>query len=73
MTHSIAKMTMTALVGLTLVSAGACTRTQHYTATGAGLGAASGAVIAGATGGSVLGGAAIGGVVGGATGYVLSK
>lgn len=73
MNRSVGNMTMTALLGLALITAGACTRTQKYTATGAGLGAASGAVVAGATGGSVAGGALIGGAVGAGTGYVLSK
>jgi osmotically inducible lipoprotein OsmB len=61
------------LASLSLVTAGACTRTQQYVGTGAALGAGGGAIIGAATGGSAVGGALIGGAVGAGTGYVLSR
>ncbi len=58
---------------LGLLSAGACTRTQQYLATGAAVGAGGGAIVAAATGGSLLGGAIVGGALGTGGGYVLSR
>lgn len=58
---------------LGLLASGACTRTQHYMATGGGLGAAGGAVVAAASGGSVLGGAVVGGAIGTGAGYIASR
>ena len=73
MTRTASKAAMAALLGFSLLAAGACTRTQQYAATGAGLGAAGGAVIGAATGGSALTGAVIGGTAGAVTGGVLAQ
>lgn len=62
-----------AIVAASLVSLGACTRTQRYAATGGAVGAGTGAIVAGATGGSVAGGAVIGGVAGAVGGAILAK
>ena len=56
-----------------LVAAGACTRTEQNVATGAGLGAAGGAIVGAATGGSAVGGAVIGGAAGAGAGYLVSQ
>jgi hypothetical protein len=73
MTRTASKAAMAALLGLSLLATGACTRTQQYAATGAGLGAAGGAVIGAATGGNALTGAVIGGTAGAVTGVVLAQ
>jgi hypothetical protein len=73
MLHRIIKTAIMALFATALLSAGACSRTQQYMATGGALGAGGGAVVAAATGGSALGGAIIGGAFGTGGGYVLSR
>lgn len=73
MTGTMSKMTMAALLGVSLLSAGACTRTQQMTTGGAVLGAATGGIVGAATGGSAVGGAVVGGAIGAGTGYILSK
>jgi hypothetical protein len=62
-----------AILATMLVSAGACSRTEHYMATGGALGTGGGAVVAAATGGSVLGGAIVGGALGAGAGYIASR
>jgi hypothetical protein len=69
MTRTASKTIVAAVLGVALIGAGACTRTERYAATGAGVGAVGGAVVAGATGGNVLAGSVIGagaGAIGGA-------
>lgn len=73
MVWSIGKASLAAVFALSLLSAGACTRTQQYMATGAAVGAGGGAVVAAATGGSAIGGAILGGALGTGGGYVLSR
>jgi osmotically inducible lipoprotein OsmB len=73
MIQGIGRAGLAAILGLILLSAGACTRTQNYMATGGGLGAGGGAVVAAATGGSVLGGAIVGGAIGTGAGYIASR
>jgi osmotically inducible lipoprotein OsmB len=73
MTRSAAKAALTIVFGLSLLAGGACSRTQQYMATGGGLGAAGGAVVAAATGGTVLGGAVVGGAIGTGAGYIASR
>lgn len=69
MDRTISKTIVATVLGVSLLAAGACTRTERYAGTGAGIGAVGGAVVAGATGGNVLAGSVIGagaGAVGGA-------
>jgi osmotically inducible lipoprotein OsmB len=73
MTRTIGKTVFAAFLGVSLLAAGACTRTERYAATGGAIGAGTGAVVAGATGGNVLAGAAVGGAVGAVGGAVVSK
>jgi hypothetical protein len=73
MFRSIGKAGLAAAFGLSLLATGACTRTQQYLATGAAVGAGSGAIIAAATGGSAVGGALLGGALGTGGGYILSR
>ena len=73
MVRSIGRVCLAAALALSLLGAGACTRTQNYMATGAAVGAGGGAVVAAATGGSIVGGALIGGALGTGGGYVLSR
>jgi hypothetical protein len=73
MIRTASKATAAALLGLSLLVAGACSKTQQYAATGGALGAAGGAIIGGATGGSAVGGAVIGGAAGAVTGVVLAQ
>ncbi len=74
MNHSsIGKAALAAVLGLTLLATGACTRTQNYMATGGALGAGGGAVVAAATGGTVVGGAIVGGAIGTGAGYIASR
>jgi len=73
MTRTASRAALAALMSLSLLTAGACSRTERYTATGAALGAGGGALIAAAADGSVAGGAIIGGVVGGAAGYCIAR
>lgn len=60
------------VAGFSLLTVGACTRTQQYVGTGAALGAGTGAIVGAATGGSAVGGALIGGAVGAGAGYVAA-
>jgi hypothetical protein len=64
---------MAALLGLSLITAGACSKTQRYAATGGAIGAAGGALVAGAAGGSVAGGAVVGGAAGAVTGAIVAQ
>ena len=73
MTRTIGKAAIAAIMGLSLLTAGACSRTERYTATGGAIGAGSGAIIGAATGGSAVGGAVIGGVVGAGAGYCIAR
>jgi osmotically inducible lipoprotein OsmB len=73
MVCSIGKAGLALVFALGLLSAGACSRTQQYLATGAAVGAGGGAVVAAATGGSVVGGAIVGGALGTGGGYILSR
>lgn len=73
MTRTASKAVAAALLSLSLLTAGACSQTERYTATGAALGAGGGALIGAATGGSAAGGAVIGGVVGGVAGYCVAR
>lgn len=73
MIRSASKTAVAVLLGVSLIGAGACTRTQQYVGTGAAVGAVTGGVIGAATGGSTLGGAVIGGVGGAGVGYLLSR
>ena len=73
MTNTGSRAFMAAILGVSLLAAGACTRTERYAATGAGVGAVGGAVIAGATGGTVLTGTAIGAGVGAVGGAVAAQ
>ena len=73
MSHSAGKAALAIVFSVGLLVAGACSRTQHYMATGGGLGAAGGAVVAAATGGSALGGAVVGGAIGTGAGYIASR
>ena len=73
MTKGIGKAALALVFGASLLTTGACTRTQNYMATGGGLGAAGGAVVAAATGGGVLGGAIVGGAIGTGAGYIASR
>jgi len=60
--------------GLLVLSLGGCGYTTKDRAlSGAGIGAAGGALIGGATGGSVVGGALIGGAAGAAAGAMTDK
>jgi hypothetical protein len=73
MVRSIGKASLALVFALGLLSAGACSRTQQYMATGAAVGAGGGAIVAAAAGGSVLGGAIVGSALGTGGGYVLSR
>lgn len=73
MIRSASKAAVAVILGVSLIGAGACTRTQKYVGTGAAVGAGSGAIIGAATGGSAVGGAVIGGAAGAAGGYILSR
>ena len=73
MTKGMAKAALGLVFCASLLVSGACTRTQNYMATGGGLGAAGGAVVAAATGGGVLGGAIVGGAIGTGAGYIASR
>lgn len=73
MIQRIGRASLAAVFGLSLLAAGACSRTQQYMATGAAVGAGGGAVVAAATGGTVLGGAIVGGALGTGGGYILSR
>ena len=67
------KASLAGLFALSLLSTGACTRTQNYMATGGAIGAGGGAIVAAATGGSALGGAILGGAIGTGGGYIASR
>ena len=69
------KASLAMLAALSMLTVGACTRTQQYTATGAVIGAGGGALIGAAAGGggAVVAGAAIGGVAGAAAGYIIAQ
>ena len=73
MGHGSRRATLAFIVGLGLLSAGGCTRTHNYMATGAGLGAAGGTLVAATTGGPLLGGALVGGALGTGAGYIASR
>ena len=73
MARTIGRAALVIVVGVVAIASGGCSRTQHYMATGGGLGAAGGAVVAAATGGSALGGAVLGGAIGTGTGYIASR
>lgn len=73
MRHTASKAAAAAILTLALLTAGACSRTERYVATGAGLGAGGGALIGAASGGSAAGGAVVGGLVGGAAGYCVAR
>lgn len=73
MVQRIGKASLAAVLGFSLLGAGACSRTQQYLATGAAVGAGGGAVVAAAAGGTVLGGAIVGSALGTAGGYVMSR
>lgn len=73
MVLSIGRASLALVFGLSLLAAGACSRTQQYLATGAAVGAGGGAIVAAAVGGSVVGGAIVGGALGTGGGYVLSR
>jgi osmotically inducible lipoprotein OsmB len=73
MPQMFAKAALVLAFGVGLIASGGCSRTQHYMATGGGLGAAGGAVVAAATGGSALGGAVLGGAIGTGAGYIASR
>jgi osmotically inducible lipoprotein OsmB len=73
MIGTASKAAVAALFGLSLLTAGACSKTQQYAATGGVIGAAGGAAIAGASGGSVAGGAVIGGAAGAVTGAIVAQ
>lgn len=62
-----------AALGLVVASCDSMSSTERRTATGAGIGAGTGAVIGGATGGSALGGAALGGAAGAGAGYLYDR
>jgi osmotically inducible lipoprotein OsmB len=70
------KATTIGLIAALGVAAAGCegmSDTQRRTATGAGVGAGTGALIGGATGGSWLGGAALGGAGGAGAGYLYDR
>jgi osmotically inducible lipoprotein OsmB len=69
----VGKIVLSLIIGLSLLSAGGCTRTQNYMATGAGLGAAGGTLVAATTGGALVGGALVGGALGTGAGYIMSR
>jgi osmotically inducible lipoprotein OsmB len=73
MVQRIGRAGLMLVFGLTLLSAGACSRTQQYMATGAAVGAGGGAIVAAAAGGSVVGGALVGGALGTGSGYILAR
>lgn len=73
MVQRIGRASLALVFGLSLLSAGACSRTQQYLATGAAVGAGGGAIVAAATGGSLVGGAIVGGALGTGGGYVMSR
>jgi osmotically inducible lipoprotein OsmB len=73
MMTTMSRAAAAAFFGLALLSAGACSKTQQYAATGGVLGAGAGAIVAGATGGSVATGAVIGGAAGAVTGVVVAR
>lgn len=73
MNRYVIKPALAAVFAASLMSAGACSRTQQYMATGGALGAGGGAVVAAATGGTVVGGAIVGGALGTGAGYVMSR
>ena len=68
---SAAALAAVTLAGL--VTLGACSRTQHYAATGGAIVALGGAGVAAATGGNALGGAVIGGAAGAVAGAVIAR
>jgi uncharacterized membrane protein len=72
---SLTRLTGAALIA-SFVMLGACSdmnSTQERTLSGAGIGAAGGAVIGAVAGGNPLAGAAIGGAAGAAGGYLLDQ
>jgi hypothetical protein len=73
MVQRIARGAFALVFAATLLSLGACTRTQNYMATGAALGAGGGAIVAAATGGGIVGGAIVGGALGTGAGYIMSR
>lgn len=73
MTRTASRAAVAALLSLSLLSVGACSRTERYTATGAAVGAGGGALIGAATGGSAVGGAVIGGLGGAGVGYCIAR
>jgi hypothetical protein len=73
MVQRIGKAAIAVAFGLSLLSAGACSRTQQYLATGAAIGVGGGALVAAAAGGSVVGGAIVGGALGTGGGYIASR
>ena len=73
MVQRIGKAVLALVFAASLLSVGACTRTQNYMATGGALGAGGGAIVAAATGGAVVGGAIVGGAIGTGAGYIMSR
>jgi hypothetical protein len=69
----LATIGLIATLGLTAAGCEGMNDTQRRTATGAGIGAGTGAVIGGATGNSALGGAALGGAAGAGGGYLYDR
>jgi osmotically inducible lipoprotein OsmB len=70
------KLATIGLVAALSVTAAGCegmSDTQRRTATGAGIGAGTGALVGGATGNSMLGGAALGGAAGAGGGYLYDR
>jgi hypothetical protein len=73
MTFATSRAALAAILTLSLLSVGACTRTERYTATGAVLGAGGGAIIGAAADGHAGTGAVIGGIGGAAAGWCIAK
>lgn len=72
-TTNLSRTLLSAVLATSLLTLGACTRTQRYAATGGAIGAGTGAVIAGAAGGSVAAGAIVGGAAGAVGGAILAQ
>jgi len=73
MLHRIGNALLLFAIGFSLIVAGGCTRTQNYMATGAGLGAAGGTIVAATAGGALVGGALVGAALGTGAGYIASR
>jgi osmotically inducible lipoprotein OsmB len=69
----LATIGLVATLGVAVAGCEGMNDTQRRTATGAGIGAGTGALIGGATGNSVLGGAALGGAAGAGGGYLYDR